>query len=121
MKFKVGDKVRVIEDNIGGTENGKIGVLSKIDNDTPRYRVDGIWCFKIELVSKGEVAKVQFVVIYDEEDGDPNEEFYSRKELMTWLKEAQDNEEIIWESIRIYHIDKVMKPKANIKISLKNI
>lgn len=138
--FKVGDKVEVNNRYRKSNPNGSIGKIvgkgkSTRDKD---YYYDVIvksgkspefpWFYyqkDLKPVSKrghpAKPKKVKFVVIYDEEDGDPTEKFYSRKELMKWLKEAQDDEEIIWDSIEIYLVDKKMKPTANVKISLRKV
>ncbi len=134
MKFKVGNKVRITkevneDDSKYGMAKGTILTIKEVDEVTEgvycKETGDRVaWSDQIELVSKRgrpcKTKKIKFIVQYDLEDGDPVKEFYSRPELMKWLQENQDSD-VIWDSIKVYPVDKVWKPKANIKISLRKV
>ena len=137
--FKIGDKVRMSgPSNYGSYQgDGKIGVVSRLwskevgwdkkDNDITVNVNESNRIYKPEFLVKitngsgrpTKPKKIKYIAQY-EIDGDPVKEFYSRPELMTWLKENQDSE-VQWETIRIYPVDKVMKPHKNIKISLRSV
>ena len=72
---------------------------------------------KVGKPKKTKPAK--FVVIYDETDGDPAETFKSRTELNKWLKEAKDDENIVWNSIKVFEVKKEMEVLTSFRLKTK--
>ena len=109
-KFKAGDKVEILI-ACSGNVVGEIHVLT--NRSTGGLHGSGLWaglcdCCKEthwKLISRrGRPPKpkqVKYYVIYDKTCGDPCKAFYTRKELNEWLKEALEDREIIWDSIKI--------------------
>ncbi len=124
--LKVGNEVKFVEHS-GKYRIGDKGTITQVNkgNSVP-YEIDNDWwvcASRVVLISKrGRLTKskkIKYIAQY-EIDGDPVKEFYSRPELMKWLKDNEDSE-VEWKTIRIYPVDKVMKPHKNIKISLRNL
>ncbi len=135
-ELKTGDRVKVSKDVF--TYPGEEGVIVSLNVYSDKYKCsfdclidlghikepydeEQLTLVKLKAGCPVKAKKIKFIAQYDLVDGNPVKEFYSRPELMKWLEEAKKNEEIVWESIKIYPVDKVWKPKANIKISLRNI
>jgi len=126
-KFKVGDRVKCIgvrndaEDEGQGWKKGHIFKITSI-----RYGVafggingSGVFLNYIELVKRGrpaKEAKTMFVVTYDENDVDPHKTFTNKKELMKWLKDVIDNEDIDFNSIKVYEVKKEFKVVASFRL-----
>ena len=71
----------------------------------------------IRLISHGHFPRpVQFIAFYDETDGDPAKKFTSKKELNEWLKEAQKDGNIIFDSIEVFPVGKPMKIEMSFKL-----
>lgn len=122
MKFKVGDKVRT---NYCSQyrDPEREHTVTEIKGSNIHYKGGFDIARSLELVSRkrGRPRKgktVKFVVIYDEQDRDPVKEFTTKKALMTWLEEARENEDIIWDSIKVIPVSKIYKPEAKTKVKL---
>ena len=112
-KFKVGDRVRVKRD-CSGAIKGEIYTLTMGSRNG--NGMDALWaggrcnCQYNWILVEGKRGRPkkekpnQFIAIYDENDEDPVKEFKTRKELMAWLKEAYENEDIINSSIKVAEI-----------------
>jgi len=122
MKYKEGDKVKVIENNSGlGVYDKYIGQVGKvtgvIKHITYPYDVlfgdgkESDWKEEeLSVVTRGRPSKpkpVKFIAIYDEEDGDPTKKFVSKTALNKWLKEAREDDDIVFESIEVYEVKDV--------------
>ena len=129
-KFNVGDKVRIIKEIHGHCFRvGEVVEVEDLESDGSidhcRNNKGDSWAIaseEVELIPKRgppKPKKIKYIAQY-EIDGDPVKEFYSRPELMKWLKQCEE-EDVKWESIRIYPVDKVMKPHKNVKISLRSV
>ena len=129
MKFKVGDKV-VFTENSG---IGKVGVTAEVydlgTNDMHIYVKDssdgsGSWAVEpswIRLVDskKEKVLPVQYIVIYDFVDRDPAKTFTSRKELNKWLKEAKEDRDVIFSSIKVFEVKREYEVKTSFSLKKK--
>lgn len=134
MSFKVGDKVKIVKiDSISAIDKkdlGKQGVIIEkgVNNDHP-YRVE----FKnketnifnddeMKKIGRGRPKKeklVKYIAIYNETDGDPAKKFFTLKELKTWIKEAKENENIIFDSIEVYPVSERLEVELKTSVSLK--
>ena len=125
-KFKFGDRVKV---NNRYSFKNDIGVVSDVlSDDAYEVKVPGChdpsfgWFYEEkDLISlKGGRPKkekpVQFIAFYDETDGDPAKKFTSKKELNEWLKEAQKDGNIIFDSIEVFPVGKPMKIEMSFKL-----
>ena len=130
--FKIGDMVKItgtstffdVGDNgkIIGSQTGYCKVEGKVTKTHYRSKngySQTVKLSELKLLKRGRPTKIKYIAQY-EIDGDPVKEFYSRKELLKWLKQCED-EDVQWDSIRIYPVDKVMKPHKNVKISLRRV
>jgi len=134
-KFKVGDKVKVVGNEAGDDYNrylGKTGVIVEADDGMYPYMVefdkeggkyhdskDVFGEQELALAKPGRPSKlkpIQFIAFYDETDGDPAKKFTSKKELNEWLKEAQKDENIIFDSIEVFPVGKPMKIEMSFKL-----
>jgi hypothetical protein len=138
MKFKVGDKVKMVwidpefEENTDKEYLGRTGVVVAVEEeyDYP-YEVDFEGTSnknnhfsenQLELVKAGRPAKpkpVLYAVFYEEDGVDPLKEFYSRKELNDWLKKASEDRSIRWDSIRVIEKPKFLKVEVSKSFRLK--
>jgi ribosomal protein L21E len=122
-KFKVGDKVRIIECSFTNSDihEGKTGTIVHIFKSGAYevdYGIEGDNCVanRVELIKNGKKVKelpVQFVVTFDENGRDPVAVFTSKKEMKKWLTKAKDNSEIVFGSIRIFEVKKEYAVKMN--------
>jgi len=126
-KFKVGDRVKCIDSEVGysgqGWKKGFIFTITSI-----RYGVAfggindaGVFFSHIELVKKGKPikevkTKTIFIAIFDEDDIDTHTTFTNKKELIKWLKEVKENEDINFSSIKVYEIKKEFEVITNFKL-----
>lgn len=134
-KFKVGDRIKYGEakrtegtvvsperfENATGFSLGKGQVGAKWDSDGKVW-----WMMEKDCVLiKGKRSRpaksktVKFIAIYDEEDGDPHKKFTSKKEVLEWYKEAQEDEDIIFDSIEVYPVGKPMKVEVSFRLKEK--
>ena len=119
MKFKKGEKVKVIKCVVGNSNHeGEIGVITRrgCSSKDCHYHVKvkgyGECCAKQVRGTRGRPKKekpVKYIAIYDENDADPVKEFTSKKELKVWLLEAQENEDIDFDSIKAYPVGPRLK------------
>ncbi len=121
MNFKAGDKIKATK-NCSGAEAGKTYV-ARI-NESGRPTIVNCSCGSgWELVTRrGRPRKekpIKFIVKYDIRSGDPLEEFTSKAELNKWLEEARDNENIIFNSIKVYGIKEEYEVKLNFSLKVK--
>ena len=131
MKYKVGDRVKVIKVDDGpgswyAKYIGKTATITKVNVDA--YVLDlpnkegnqtSEGWFNEELSFAGKPLPIKFVVAYDEHDFDPAKLFTSRKELDDWLREARDNENIVWASLRVFEVKKEMEVKTTFTLKTK--
>lgn len=142
MKYKVGNRVKAI----GGRPKGHCGIIRKINGNEYTVEFDnwhnghsgttnGLniknssgWCLleeEIKLLHKGSKAikakPTLYVVIYDEVNKDPAETFSSKAELNKWLKEAKENRDIVWNSIKVYEVKKEFTVKAMTSFRLNKV
>jgi hypothetical protein len=133
MKFKEGDLVR-IKRYCSGCEAGRVYPLHFADRYGELH--DNLWAWdgtvegcgcdcenNWELMKHGgNLAKpkpVLYAVFYEENGVDPLKEFYSRKELNDWLKEASEDRGIRWDSIRVIERPKFLKVEVSKSFRLK--
>ncbi len=64
---------------------------------------------------------VKFIVIYEESGDDPHKTFTSRKELMEWIKEAKEDEDIDFDTIQVYPAGKELRVEFKTTFSLKEV
>jgi hypothetical protein len=138
MKFKVGDRVKVVSVDFQGhgklspRDIGDTGTVIdfKVFSNMPiNVRLDHHgsfeWSFPEEALElaakdiKGKPKPVLYAVFYEEDDVDPLKEFYSRKELNDWLKKASEDRSIRWESIRVIEKPKFLKVEVSKSFRLK--
>lgn len=126
----MGDTVRIVK--ILGTNSsrydkylGKTTTITNIDGEDAEYpyRVDcdggeGRWKHD-EFVKACKEGPTLYVVTYDIEDHDPVEKFSSKKELDTWLKLAKTNNEIVFESIKVYEVKREYEVKMSFSLKKK--
>ncbi len=133
MKYKVGDICRVRDGRKNSCGNfndrGRVAAFIKItQSESPGYdyeildkhqkRIGICNCFEDGdlLLKPVKVVPIQYVVVYDEEDGDPAETFTSEKELIAWLKEAMSDSNIVWDSIEVYPTTGKLKLETTFKL-----
>ncbi len=136
MKYKVGDKIKVKKSHHGECDNNcavsisdmiaiDMVTISRVGSNYYEIKEDSHrWsdCMLARKVGKGRPKKekpVKFIVIYDEIDGDPTKTFTSRKELMKWVKEAREDKDVVFGSIKIYPVGKEMKVEVKTNFRLK--
>lgn len=127
MDFKLREKVRDLQ------FKGREGEISEI------FEQDGETCYwfltddggrywqsknKLELIKsrRGRPSKpkpIKFIALYEEVDKDPYKEFTSKKKLLEWLKEAQEDEDIVFDSIVVYPVGKPMKVETSFRLNEK--
>ncbi len=125
MKFKVGDKVIGTKGAYSG-QCGIKGTIVGITGDNIPYKVqydNGVRTYEgkedIKLIKKGRITKakpVKFVAIYDENNEDPAKTFTSKKELNTWLTEVRDNDDIVWNSIKVFEVKKEYEVETGFRL-----
>jgi len=126
MSFKAGDKVK-IKISCSGTVAGEICTLREAESMTGERN---LWAKGKDSLGKGckhpeywkKVGKekpVKFIAIYDETGRDPAEKFTSRKELVAWIKEAKEDEDIIFDSIEVYPVGKRLEVEMKVNVSLR--
>ncbi len=127
--MKVGDKARLLrlmdEDKEKGLVKGEIYTVSNIEDDAWLYlKKTGnnypLMTSQVEFVKWGRSPKpklVKYIARYDENDVDPYKEFFSRRELMKWVKEAQKDSDIDFSSIRVFTV--VKEQKVTTKFGLR--
>lgn len=128
MKFKVGDKVKIIkikrEHHFGDDYLNQVG---EIIEDYPgrnliydfwvKFDDDEIYQYgEEELAKAGKALPIKYVVFYKENNVDPMATFTTEKELKSWLTKAKDNEEIDFSSIRFFEVKKELKVKISFKL-----
>lgn len=125
MKFKVGDRVRVVNTEYAPEANNKVTVITRIvgsSYELAHRDCNGIWSEgHLELVT-GHPKKVkfyQFVVIYDRTSGDPHELFYTKKALIDWCLEAWDDTNIINDSIKVYRLGDELSVNRKVEINVR--
>ena len=135
MTFKVGDRVKDISYECEGVvtnltgHNGESTLLriKRDDGIDGSPQKIGKWACNpknLVLIKSGRPVKVKpvvYVVIYDEVDRDPTKIFTSKKDLTSWLKEAKEDSDVVWDSIRIFEVSKELRAKVHSKISLRKI
>lgn len=148
MKVEVGTRVKLVNDVLGkvGTKgtiiyidpdpNSNVPWAVKFDDKiekghdlgncgAPNVKYGyGYWCHRssVEIIGKrGRPAKekpVQYVVFYDENDHDPMKTFTERQALVAWLKEAREDEDIDFGSIRVFEVKKELKVTLKTRVNL---
>ena len=130
MSFKKGDKVKItkcthVYEN--GKDNrpcklckGKEGTIKSVDlselcpytvkfkkeiaiGHSPIYEAK-----ELQLLKR---KQIKYVVLYDEEDGDPAKTFSNLLSLKTWLFTALFESEIKYETIQIFEVKDEFQPK----------
>ena len=132
MSFKIGDRVKTNFGTgkiIAGAKDEMPGV--EHDNNMGGHNCRGkgkdrhcFWVYRkdIKKISRGRPKKekqVKYVAIYDENDVDPIKKFTSRKELIDWIKEAQDDEKIDFDSIEVYPVGPRLEVEIKRSVVLK--
>lgn len=119
MDFKIGDKVK-IKQNCSGCRSGEIGVLKDKHGDGDLFAMtkncegtDGCSCeSNWELAKRGQSVEekpMQFIVIFDEPDGDPHKLFATKKEMEKWVRTALSDSEVINDSMIAYELGRELK------------
>lgn len=132
MAFKIGDRVK--------TEYGTGKIIADPVSDSPGVEHDenikghscqgkgkGGYCYwiskgDIKKISRGRSRKgkqVKFIAIYDETDRDPYKTFISRKELVDWIKEAQEDKDVVFDSIRVFGVDREIEIEIKKSVTLR--
>jgi len=124
MSFKAGDKVKITKDNCNHRYPvGKILTVSRFSSGDTIYVKEGKTVFSDEeckKVGKGAKEKpIKFIAVYDENDIDPVELFFSKTALNKWLKEARDNVAINWGTIRIFPVRGELEVHTEISLKKK--
>lgn len=129
MKFKAGDRVKVKDTS--SPWKGETGVVfdDNYGKEFPyevRFAENGDWQLfgegDLEKTGRGRPTKekpVKYIAIYDENDVDPVKKFTSKKELTEWIKEAQDDEDIDFDSIEVFEVNKELEIEVKTRVSLK--
>lgn len=135
MKFKVGDKVKLVVKNgneprygWGNVKPGDEGVIAQIQSDGDlivEFEQQSYWSGvekEFVLVTKHSVKPkpVHFLLKYDL-DVDPIEEFETMKEVNDRIKELMNRSDLKRDSMVVYEIKKKSVVKVDTKISLKAV
>ncbi len=132
MKFKKGDRVRVV-DNISDPwfdrYIGKIATVVDLGNycedlfwlnlPEERGRERSVWAEEeLEKITVGRPKKepvIRYVVVR----ASVASAFASRKELMIWLREAREDSNVDWDSIRVFDVKKEMRVLTSLELRAK--
>jgi hypothetical protein len=140
-KFKIGDKVKATDRAVGKV--GFLGEVVKADGDSlgieyekfvgghncgGKGRSGHCWNERAgnleKIDGRGRPAKpkpIMFIVTYDLTCGDPAELFTSKADLVKWLKEARDNKDVIFSSIRAFPVSGELEVKLRVSLKEKKI
>ena len=124
-KFKVGDKVKIVDRESHKGKEGRIESIYEIDSkDAWNIRFDDntVECFfewHLRLVKRGKQKKLTHLIIYDLQDRDPVIECYGIKQVIEEVERLHKDEKVIKESIKIYEIKSIIEPI--IKVGLKKV
>ena len=144
MKYKVGDKVRVRKDLTEGREKWQIyvndamadkaGEMVEIKRVTPEnYRIvqdSNAWTEDLfeglegKKIGKKRGPKSRRIVVWDTSCGDPFKVFDHEKDAMKFIEELikdgtdEGGEEVIKESIKLYHVSKVEQVKISFDLEV---
>ena len=141
-KFKVGDRVKIVEESIGGSATrkynvGKIGSIVEVDNND-HYKVDGDFIDssgrehskgrlfllrELELVKESKTPKpikVNFLLKY-ELDEDPIEEFETRTAVMKRIRELTKDTSLKRDSIVVYEVKKKVNITLEDSVKIKGL
>ena len=141
MKFKIGDRVRIIKRKAGNRTGGEkwhnpngdvgsCGVITAIDSDKKTYCVEnGIKYFgffdheEIELYKgkRGRAATVKtetikYVVSYEVSDHDHIQHFTDVKALHEWLKKAIGFGDVKSTAFRVFEVKKEFKVLTSFRL-----
>lgn len=135
MKYKVGDKVKILPRKYGQKNQsppyvdsmtkfvGKILTISTIIYPNNYYLECNPYYWREDWLQKvGKSVKekpIKYVLFYDENYHDPMETFLELKEVKKWIKDNLKNEDIDFDSIRIFEVKKELKFKKSINIQIK--
>ncbi len=132
MKFKVGDKVKIIKiiDDDGDMyqkDKGKIGKITDIDNNhTHPYSLDckGLMADfflenELELVKKSKPAKPPKFLLQYELDEDPIEYFEMLPQARNRLKELVKDETLKRHTVRLFELKRELSVEIKDNISIK--
>ena len=134
MKFKVGDICKITRKTgcFAVNINTPYAKIREVDPDGYYYYdtldknfnyVDSCsGCLddgSMEVYKGDKVLPVQFIVIYDLVDRDPAKTFTSRKELNKWLKEAKEDRDVIFSSIKVFEVKREYEVKTSFSLKKK--
>ena len=59
---------------------------------------------------------MKFIATYDKTCGDTHKLFATKKELAKWVKEAREDEEIVFKSIKAYNLGPELKISLSVRL-----
>ena len=133
-KFKVGDRVKIrvdcsgcITDEVYTLMRGYVSGGNKYKLVARGGKIEGNGCgchcqhnwIKFSRGRPRKEKQVKYIAIYEENNVDPVKKFTSRKELIDWIKEAKEDEDIDFDSIEVFEVNKRLEVKVKTRVFLK--
>lgn len=120
--FKIGDRVKAMVDNhMGEVKKGTILTVTYVADNffAGDSKFGGLAMCDYCLVKDFKESPVQYIAIYDLVDRDPTKTFTSKKELNKWLKEAKNDKDVIFDSIKIFEVKKQYSVQTTFRLKLE--
>ena len=119
MKFKIGDKVKADQ---GYSFDPSTGTVIRVDDNYCMVQVDkgnSPWSYPFEnLELLKPMGKVNYILVYDTQQGDPVEYFETLKDTEKRIEELTRQNGAILDSVKVYEVKSVGVVKG-IKIDIK--
>lgn len=122
-ELKKGDKVRRINNSSGGMNVGDTGTVVdptgiRVKNDRDGEESGGHSRENLELIGR-KAVKVNFLLTWERNHVDPNEEFTTIEEVREAVKKLMDDEYVDQTSYKVYKVTQVMNVKVSKSIVIK--